>query len=656
MQKKPKTAKAAKSSPKTAPKASSASAKKAAINDLEQSVASSGTPLTAFEAAASTTTRRNKAADIHRTDRFKNISDGVVPFKYTYGVSNKSNLNIRDTVVLCQKAYYNFAIFRNTIDMMTEFSSSGIFLRGGSRKSRDFFDALFEKNNLKSFIDKFFREYYRSGNVFIYRFDGKVSREDVKKMTQTFGASRYDEITIPVQYSILNPADIQIQGGLNFANGVYYKVLSDYELARLREPRTEEDQEILNNLPEETRKLIRDSKGSTVLMPLDADHIDAVFYKKQDYEPFSVPMGYPVLEDINWKSEMKKMDMAVARTMQQAILLVTMGTEPEKGGVNQKNLAAMQDLFQNESVGRVLIADYTTDAKFVIPNIGNLLGPEKYEVVDRDIQIGLQNILVGDEKFANQAIKTEVFLARLTQAREAFLNEFLIPEVKRISKLMGFKNYPLPYFNEFTLGSDPTKSRVYSRLMELGILTPEEGINALETDRLPDNEESVESQRKLIDLKDEGLYQPIIGGKGGDISPTGRPPGTGTPQETKDVSPIGEGEQSNAERYSVSKITDNMIHANGLSKKVEAGLRKFHNLKRLNKRQKEVAQGIVEVIISNENPSEWKKVVDEYVKKPVDKNESRVSEIRDIACRHQIDYYLASILFASKSEEETNDG
>ena len=655
MQKKPKTAKAAKSSPKTASKASSASAEKAGLGNLEETKASSATPLTAFEAQASTSTRRNKAADIHRTDRFKNISDGVVPFKYTYGVSNKSNLNIRDTVILCQKAYYNFAIFRNTIDMMTEFSSSGIFLRGGSRKSRDFFDALFEKNNLKSFIDKFFREYYRSGNVFIYRFDGKVAKEDIKKMTQTFGASRNSDISIPVRYSVLNPADIQIQGGLNFANGVYYKVLSDYELVRLRDPQTEEDQEILNNLPEQTRELIRNSKASTVLMPLSSEQISAVFYKKQDYEPFSVPMGYPVLEDINWKSEMKKMDMAVARTMQQAILLVTMGTEPEKGGVNQKNLASMQTLFQNESVGRVLIADYTTDAKFVIPNIGNLLGPEKYEVVDRDIQIGLQNILVGDEKFANQAIKTDVFLARLSQAREAFLNEFLIPEIKRVSKLMGFKNYPLPYFNEFSLGSDPTKSRVYSRLMELGILTPEEGINALETDKLPDNEESVESQRRLIDLKEDGLYQPIIGGKG-DASPTGRPPGTGTPQETKDISPIGEGEQSNAEHYSVSKITDNMILANTLVRKVEAGLRKFHKLKRLNKRQKEVAQGIVEVIISNENPSEWKRVVDEYVKKPVDKNEDRVSEIRDIACRHQVDYYLASILFASKSEEETNDG
>ena len=48
MEKKPKTAKTAKSTPKTASKAS---AKKAGIDDLEQSVASSATPLTAFEAS-----------------------------------------------------------------------------------------------------------------------------------------------------------------------------------------------------------------------------------------------------------------------------------------------------------------------------------------------------------------------------------------------------------------------------------------------------------------------------------------------------------------------------------------------------------------------------------------------------------------------------
>jgi len=660
MKKEEKETKATTAKPKTSAK-KAASAKVAPKKEIKEIVASSAPPLIANETRAST--RRNAAADIHRTDRFKNISDGVIPFKYTYGVSNKSNLNIRDTVVLCQKAYYNFAVFRNTIDMMTEFSTSKIYYRGGSKKSRDFFEALFGKVGLWSLMDKFFREYYRSGNVFVYRYDATLKDSDVRKITKTFGSSR-SEKRLPVRYTILNPADIQIQGGLNFVNGLYYKILTDYELARLRNPRTEEDAEVLSTLPSSVKDQIKNTKSNLILVPLASDKINAVFYKKQDYEPFSVPMGYPVLEDINWKAEMKKMDMAVARTMQQAILLITMGTEPDKGGVNQKNLAAMQTLFTNESVGRVLIADYTTKAEFVIPEIGNLLGPEKYEVVDRDIQSGLQNILLSGEKFSNQSIKIDVFMARLRQARESFINEFLLPEIKRVSQVMGFKNYPTPHFEHICLSDDTTKSRVINRLIELGILTAEEGLTAMDSGRLPTQEESEESQKKFRKLKESGLYEPLIGAGahphnpnlGGQPTPqkgpqeNGRPPGTGVPKETNKVSPVGEGEQSKAEKegYSLQKISTNMVSANSLVKSVEVSLRKYHKIKRLSKRQKSIAHDIVGVIIANEEPQNWRKSVDKYVKKPVDTNDERVSKIREISARHQVDEYLASILYISK--------
>ena len=660
MKKEEKETKATTAKPKTSAK-KAASAKVAPKKEIKEIVASSAPPLIANETRAST--RRNAAADIHRTDRFKNISDGVIPFKYTYGVSNKSNLNIRDTVVLCQKAYYNFAVFRNTIDMMTEFSTSKIYYRGGSKKSRDFFEALFGKVGLWSLMDKFFREYYRSGNVFVYRYDATLKDSDIRKITKTFGSSR-SEKRLPVRYTILNPADIQIQGGLNFVNGLYYKILTDYELARLRNPRTEEDAEVLSTLPSSVKDQIKNTKSNLILVPLASDKINAVFYKKQDYEPFSVPMGYPVLEDINWKAEMKKMDMAVARTMQQAILLITMGTEPDKGGVNQKNLAAMQTLFTNESVGRVLIADYTTKAEFVIPEIGNLLGPEKYEVVDRDIQSGLQNILLSGEKFSNQSIKIDVFMARLRQARESFINEFLLPEIKRVSQVMGFKNYPTPHFEHICLSDDTTKSRVINRLIELGILTAEEGLTAMDSGRLPTQEESEESQKKFRKLKESGLYEPLIGAGahphnpnlGGQPTPqkgpqeNGRPPGTGVPKETNKVSPVGEGEQSKAEKegYSLQKISTNMVSANSLVKSVEVSLRKYHKIKRLSKRQKSIAHDIVGVIIANEEPQNWRKSVDKYVKKPVDTNDERVSKIREISARHQVDEYLASILYISK--------
>jgi hypothetical protein len=622
-------------------------------------------------AVQATRTRRNKSGSIERTDRFQNINDGLVPFKYTTsGSYNTSNLDVRDAVVLCQKAYYNFSIFRNTIDLMTEFSVSALYFTGGSKKSKGFFDAFFKKINISSLLDRFFREYYRSGNVFIYRFDAVITPADIVKISQTFGADDYlkesDKIMIPSRYCILNPADIQLGGNISFVSGKYYKLLTDYELERLRDPRTEEDLEVLDNLPSEIRKKIKEPKNSSIVLPLNSDKITAVFYKKQDYEPFAVPMGYPVLEDINWKQEMKKMDMAITRTTQQVVLLVTMGTDPDRGGVNQKNLEAMRTLFENQSVGRVLIADYTTKAEFVVPNIASILDPKKYEVVNRDIQLGLNNILIsGDEKFANAQIKTQVFVERLKQGRDIFISDFLLPEIKRISKSLGFRNFPIPHFTEIELKDDNTYSRVYTRLIELGILTPEEGIEAINTGRLPTNEESLESQEDYKKLRNKGFYEPIMGGPSTQkqmakekeknqpvVSPvnpnesqTGRPSGTkGIPQETKKVTPIGGSTQ-----FSLTKIKDSLIQAQELVPEIECFLRKMHKKRKLSKQQKEVASEIASIIIANENPKDWSSKVNEYCSNPVDTDKERIDEIREIAFEHQIDDYLASILYNSKA-------
>ncbi len=603
------------------------------------------TPLMTALASTPTRGRRNSAGTIERTDRFKNIDDGLVPFKYSANGNSQSNIDIKDAVVLCQKAYYNFAVFRNVIDLMTEFSVSDLYFKGGTKKSRDFFSALFKKLNLWSLQDKFFREYYRSGNVFVYRFDGKLKPEDVTRITQVYAAEKLDaEINLPVKYVILNPADIQIQGSASFVNGRYYKLLSDYELARLQNPQTEEDQELYDSMDESVRGLLGKRNNSIVLVPLDANKVSAIFYKKQDYEPFSVPMGYPVLEDINWKAEMKKIDMAIARTTQQAILLITMGAKPEDGGINQKNLEAMQKLFENQSVGRVLISDYTTKAEFVIPNIASLLDSGKYEIVERDIQMGLNNILVGDEKFSNQQAKIEVFIARLTQAREAFINDFLMPEIKKISKSLGFKTYPVPFFDKISLSDDVNMFRIYNRLIELGILTPEEGLNAIETGRLPDKESNVQSQKEFLTFKNEGLYDPLIGGKNREGAGTdaGRPKGVENSTMRK-ISSKGA-----SAKFSLTKVGENMLLAQRVVVATEAALKKNFKLKKLDESQKKIAEQIAFLIVSNEEIQDWEKKINDYVVNPVDKNLERVKSIRNIACEHQVDEYLASILYASK--------
>ena len=61
-----------------------------------------------------------------------------------------------------------------------------------------------------------------------------------------------------------------------------------------------------------------------------------------------------------------------------------------------------------------------------------------------------------------------------------------------------------------------------------------------------------------------------------------------------------------------------------------------------------MAAGISEIIISNENPKDWNSKIDKYISSPVDSNPERIDLIQDIAFIHQVDNYLASILFNSK--------
>jgi len=602
----------------------------------------------------STRQRRNVGGQIERTNRFENIDNGLVPYKYSKGVNNKSSLDVRDVVILCQKAYYNFAVFRNVIDLMTEFSSTNLYFTGGSQKSRDFLDALFKKIDMQSFLDRFFREYYRSGNVFIHRFDTKIQPDDLRRITQTYGGSKLTSFAedgkLPSRYIILNPADIQMGGNISFFSGLYYKILTDYELERIKNPRTEEDRQVYDALDPETKKALKGRNLGIISLRLDPDKVTPVFYKKQDYEPFAVPMGYPVLEDINWKQEMKKMDMALTRTTNQAILLITMGSELKDGSlnINQRSIETMQKLFENQSVGKVLVSDYTTKAQFVIPDIAGILDPKKYSVVNQDIQMGLNNILVGEDKFANTSIKIQVFIERLKQGRDAFINQFLNHEIKRICKSLGFKNYPKAHFQEIELKDKTTWNRVVAQLIQYGILTAEEGLQAISSGRLPEPEESVESQKRFRELKEQGYYSPLLGGGGGGApAQAGRPEASKSPQTTKKVSPIGEN-TTGSQKFSVEKIKESLALAEKLEAEIQEKLKLKYDNKRVTNKIRNLSSELCKIVMANESSDKWLEKVSEYINNPSDTNEEAIKEIQSIALEHQVDEYLASLLYASK--------
>ncbi len=154
-----------------------------------------------------------------------------------------------------------------------------------------------------------------------------------------------------------------------------------------------------------------------------------------------------------------------------------------------------------------MVSDYTTKADFVIPDLNKVLGPAKYEILNQDIKQGLQNIVLGEEKYNSTQVKAQIFIDRLQEARQSFMNDFLQKEVKRIAKSLGFKSYPTVCMKDVDMRDEVQLMRVATRLMEVGVLTPQQGMDMFHTGRFPNSEDIapatkdfVEKERKVITI------------------------------------------------------------------------------------------------------------------------------------------------------------
>lgn len=556
-------------------------------------------------------------------------------------------VNVRDAIELCQKAYANIPIFRNTVDMMSEFANAELYLEGGNLTSRKFFEKLLNRIKIWDLKDQYFREYYRSGNIFLYRVDGKFTLEDYKDFSQNVsdGPSLNK---FPLKYVVLNPFEIVAKRStvFNTKDGGYAKILSEFDLERLANPKNDYDQAVFEALDPEIRKRIKEGGYSEngLLVNLKSDKMSYSFYKKQDYEPFAIPFGYPVLEDINAKLEMKKMDQAIMRTVENVILMITMGAEPEKGGINPNNVRAMQTLFQNESVGRVLVSDYTTKADFVIPDINKVVGPGKYEVINQDIKDGLQNIALNDDKYNGAQMKTRVFLDRLKEAREAFIQDFLQPEIRRIARDLGFRSYPTVKFKDIDLRDETQLMRVATRLMELGLISAEQGMELFHTGKFPMAEDLEKAQEKFVEQREKGYFNPVVGGV-----PMIEPGEEGEEQEAKPTKAMPGRPEGSKDQFSRENIQATIYEIEALNSIAKEKMLEKLNSESLDENQEKMISQLCESVICASAKENWTETMLSCVNDFTEIEKLGTMEnILDISEAHRLEIYPSAILYHSK--------
>lgn len=592
--------------------------------------------------SSSTSTRINRSSVTTPTNKFSQIRSGMLPYE-----TASDGVNVRDAIELCQKAYANVPIFRNTVDMMSEFANAELYLEGGNLTSRKFFEKLLNRIKIWDLKDQYFREYYRSGNIFLYRVDGKFTLEDYKDFSQNVsdGPSLNK---FPLKYVVLNPFEIVAKRStvFNTKDGGYAKILSEFDLERLANPKNDYDQAVFEALDPEIRKRIKEGGYSEngLLVNLKSDKMSYSFYKKQDYEPFAIPFGYPVLEDINAKLEMKKMDQAIMRTVENVILMITMGAEPEKGGINPNNVRAMQTLFQNESVGRVLVSDYTTKADFVIPDINKVVGPGKYEVINQDIKDGLQNIALNDDKYNGAQMKTRVFLDRLKEAREAFIQDFLQPEIRRIARDLGFRSYPTVKFKDIDLRDETQLMRVATRLMELGLISAEQGMELFHTGKFPMAEDLEKAQEKFVEQREKGYFNPVVGGV-----PMIEPGEEEEKQEAKPTKAMPGRPEGSKDQFSRENIQATIYEIEALNSIAKEKMLEKLNSESLDENQEKMISQLCESVICASAKENWTETMLSCVNDFTEIEKLGTMEnILDISEAHRLEIYPSAILYHSK--------
>ena len=594
-------------------------------------------------------------------DAFENIRS--MPIPYAGFGDNRSYTGVKDAVELCMRAWTSVPAVRNAIEISVEFSNQPLHIKSSNETVRIFFKEWFHAIQMHKLKEEFFREYFRGGNVFLYKFSGKFGPSYYQNLQESFGATNN---RIPIRYSLLNPASVFVPTGLTFPY-TYTRLLSIYDIERLRHPMTEQDKQVFNDLPDFVNTQIKQTAAYPlgIFIPLEPERLRFAFYKKQSYEPLATPMCFPVLPSVEWKLALTKMDKQLARTMEHAILLVTTGESGTQwnggNGINPNNIARLQNIFQNQTIGRVLVADFTTKAQWLIPQLDQILGPAKYEVVNQDILDGLQSIMGGkeSEKFANAQTKAKIFIQRLKEGQDAFLHDFLMPEVIQVCNDMGFRTIPKISFRKIDLQDESIIARIYTQLATLGILTGKQTVKAIETGILPDGDEMDEAQVEYQKVRDKGQYLPLVGAsiqdgpqqEGGGAM--GRPPtgaGTGPKMPGRKTGQIGNKTGKGEEAFSLKAYVDNLKASDALTNEVVAGLKKQYKVKDLNDAQTAVVHTLTDIIMTTQPKSRWSKAVASTIKAPALIPTEVADELDDIASEYGVDHRDAVLFRLSRTK------
>ncbi len=193
--------------------------------------------------------------------------------------------------------------------------------------------------------------------------------------------------------------------------------------------------------------------------------------------------------------------------------------------------------------------------------------------------------------------------------------------------------------------------RVSTRLMELGILTPQQGMEMFHNGKFPNAEDIAPAQTTFIEQRKEGFYNPIVGG-----IPMIEPQ-MGESSDDKEKRVNNETPQSGGRPHGTTTVDNEKFTRHNIQATIYA-VEAFNSIAReraeekfggeLNEQQEEMISSLCESIICASKRGQWNQTLEACIDNFELIEELNVmNEVLSVANKHNLEVYPSAILYHS---------
>jgi len=211
---------------------------------------------------------------------------------------------------------------------------------------------------------------------------------------------------------------------------------------------------------------------------------------------------------------------------------------------------------------------------------------------------------------------------------------------------LGFRSYPTVKFKDIDLRDETQLMRVATRLMELGLITAEQGMELFQTGKFPLAENLEQAQEKFVEQREKGYFNPIVGGVPMIDPETGEEEPEKTSKPTKGMSGRPEGSKDQFSRENIQGTIYEIEALNSIAK--EKMLEKL-NSESLDENQERMISQLCESVICASAKENWTETMLSCVNDFTEIEKLGTMEnILDISEAHRLEIYPSAILYHSK--------